>query len=249
MIEDILRSFSVVDTACLVFAALVALIWRLGLPDEKISIYRDNRLFTVIQNKWETGFSGSRRMFKPSWFINIEAVYYKKIQRPNGLMYSVQESFVPIGKFANPKITQKEKKENESVGLVMESAYRNGELILDEEVQSIDEFTETAMMDSGIPGVLPRSEESHDETVRKDHYMASAQRMVRRRATRDHKLLSMQKEEPIKKYVVHFRIPFFTRWQFNSLIKDFLHVRLNEADKEELLQQLYWDYEERKLAC
>ena len=239
MLEVIFANISTLDIVIAAFVLVCTWLWRRGMPDVHIDVHNKSRMFTVIQNKWQSSF-GNAHVFKPSWFITIEAKHYKKTNWNGSEYWVIDGQMVSVNEFRDLK--------HKEYPLGMESADEQidfGDYIVGADGQSLDDFIEESMYNIGTPGSDPYEDQYK---VFNDSYKACYDAMHKRRTISAQTRANAKAPPPIKKYTVYFHIPFMVRWQFNRLMARFMRVNLKNEDKDELLQKLYWDYEERRLA-
>lgn len=233
MIENIVNYISAVDVA-LVIIAVTAFMLRKIQPS-KISVLPSDRLFTVIQNKWN---SSSHNTFSPSLFVRIEAVMTPKKSIPGEIpgrfRFDVHTSCSTSDKIATLQKHINTLDDSNVMHIILkEELQAELDTLLGKSVENLGQIFENGEVDIGNTGSTGSTGNDLVSTMLKQR--SGIMRMEKQRED-----MKNPAGVGVRKYVIRFLFPFWIDAQLHRLIKLLCKINLSEETKEELLEKLYW---------
>jgi hypothetical protein len=263
MIEILASYITHTDILVVICVVAVCSLWQIAstcLKPVQISITKNDRLFTVIQNKWQ-GSKYNRYVYKPTWFIHIEAIMNKKpdaSRRPGGQFinplqstepgtYPIRKSVTDTPQFPDFPASNQEKINHLSQLIEDFDPHDLPHKMMQDDLEAELQKMLDAKNNQESEGIL-----HNDGEINEEELSEGAPNMISHRS----KLVSSKKGEGadaknptganVRKYRLKFYIPFYIDRQFNNFVNFLCRVHLSDEQKEEIFQQMYWNAEEHK---
>lgn len=247
MLEYIISHISQVDVVIALTIAAFAGIYRMNIFRPVIvTVSPEDRLFTVIKNKWINS-KFDQLVFYPRWFVSIHAIIRKK----------PKNSYDPSKFSVDPKTINPNRERMMNYDKctrinklydVIENMSDNTDDVLHQAFRQEleDELAELTCHPDELDdfGEIELTEIEINEKTKKMFDKRLHRSQIRNVYHKQQKANKNPQGDNVAKYKIYFHIPFYISYQLENLIEILTKIHL---DKDELLQKVYWDFEERKL--